>query len=140
MRKHEFLHVQDWDTLLHPKITSGVALLKDISSSVLPAILICTEVGAGGSHNSKTSKKHIKQEGSDNENVPPLSTKHVRTGQLFDLQAFLLEEHQHWEKFERQMLQQMAQSSDDYRKSTDDNGKFQNNFLTLLECTFKPKN
>jgi hypothetical protein len=91
-------------------------------------------------NNSKTLKEHIKQEGSDNENVPPLSTKHVRTGQLFDLQAFLLEEHQHQEKFEPQMLQQMVQSNDDYHKSTDDNGKFQNNFLTLLECTFKPKN
>jgi hypothetical protein len=89
---------------------------------------------------SKTSKKRVKQEGSDDENVPLRSTKRVRTGQSFDLQAFLLEERQHWEKFQRQMLQQMAQSSDDYRKSTDDTGKFQNNFLTLLERTFEPKN
>jgi hypothetical protein len=89
---------------------------------------------------SKTSKKRVKQEGSDDENVPPRSTKRVRTGQSFDLQAFLLEECQHREKFECQMLQQMAQSSDDYRKSADDTSKFQNNFLTLLERTFEPKN
>ncbi|KAJ6572353.1 hypothetical protein B0H10DRAFT_2106852 [Mycena sp. CBHHK59/15] len=88
----------------------------------------------------KTSKKRIKREGSDDENVPPRSTKRVRNTQSFDLKAFLLEERQHREKFEHKMLQQMAQSSDNYRKSADNTEKFQNNFLTFLERAFEPKN
>ncbi|KAJ6540537.1 hypothetical protein B0H19DRAFT_1175813 [Mycena capillaripes] len=87
----------------------------------------------------KASKKRVKHEGSDDENVPPRSTKRVRNAPSFDLKAFLLEERQHREKFEHKMLKQMAQSSDDYRKSADSTDKFQNNFLTFLERAFEPK-
>jgi hypothetical protein len=90
--------------------------------------------------NDNTSKKRVKHEGSDDENVPLRSTKRVRNSQSFDVKGFLLEERKHREKFENKMLEQMAQSSDDYRKFADNTDKFQNKFLTFLERAFEPKN
>ncbi|KAF7358813.1 hypothetical protein MSAN_01220600 [Mycena sanguinolenta] len=90
--------------------------------------------------NKDSTKKRIKNEDSDSENVAPSrSTKRVRKAKSFDFETFALEERQLRQKFEDKMLQEMKQSNEAYRQSSEDTRTFQTQFLGLLQNVFGAK-
>ncbi|KAF7333908.1 hypothetical protein MSAN_02403600 [Mycena sanguinolenta] len=88
-----------------------------------------------------TSKRAAKADDSDIENSPPSTgrkTKRIRrSDSSFDLQEFLLEERKNRTEFQASLLEQVRQSTVEFRKGAAHTQAFQTEFLGFLRDTFK---
>ncbi|KAJ7912656.1 hypothetical protein B0H13DRAFT_2327140 [Mycena leptocephala] len=85
-----------------------------------------------------SSSKHIKHDDSDVENsLPtPRKIKRIRRKKLFDLENFLLEEHNHRGNFETNLLDHVCQGNTEFRKGAESTQAFQTEFLGILRGIF----